>query len=309
MTQRPRDGEKMRKFGGRFFISSLIFLGALCAFAVNAFPQIGELESLASQIERGDTEQKRDALARINNLQTAAASRLAVPLLKDSSEIVRATAASAVVFLPPTEAAQILSPLLADKDALVRREAAYALGKTGDSSAVNSLLRALQKDKIQEVRNAAIIALGEIGDAAAISALVVILQKKPEPKEEFARRAAARSIGQIAQIIQTGKRRVVTPENFLPDRFKQIEKPNYPRLTESLAQFQTAVNWLIQTLQNPKDSSDAKREAAFALGAIGDQAAISVLQSNSNSEDYYLAEICLDALRRIAVYAEYAKIN
>lgn len=306
MTRRHGDNETMRKFGERFFILSLIFL---FVFALNVFPQTGELESIAEQIARGSTEQKRDALARIRNLETAEASRVAVAALKDSSEIVRATAASAVVFLPMSEAAQNLLPLLADKDQLVRRETAYALGTIGDASAINPLLRVLQRDKIREVKNAAIIALGEIGDQAAVPELVKILQRKPESKEEFARRSAARSIGQIAQILQTDQKAVLTPENFLPRQFKRIEKPNYPRLVESFAQFQTAIRGLIQTLENPKESADVKREAAFALGAIGDQAAISILQSNLNSEDYYLAEICRDALRRIAVYAEYAKIN
>ena len=42
-----------------------------------------------------------------------------------------------------------------------------------------------------------------------------------------------------------------------------------------------------------------RREAAFALGAIGDKSAVPVLQSNLGSEDYYLAEICLESLRKI----------
>lgn len=293
-----------RKIFKLFLRANLLFVAALI-FSVDVFAQT----AIAEKVARGNTEQKRDALAEIKNLQTETASRLAIPLLKDSSEIVRATAASAVVFLPKSEAAQILSPLLNDKNALVRRETAYALGAVGDSSAVNPLLRVLQNDKILEVRNAAIIALGAIGDRAAIAELVKILQGKTESKTEFARRSAARSVGQIAQIIQTDRKQILTPENFLPDRFKRIEKPNYPRLVESFPQFRTAIAALIQTLQNPKESSDVKREAAFALGAIGDEAAVSILQSNSNSEDYYLAEICRDALRRIAVYAEYAKIN
>ena len=58
---------------------------------------------------------------------------------------------------------------------------------------------------------------------------------------------------------------------------------------------------LIQTLNNPREFPDVKREAAFALGAIGDAAAIPVLQTNLNNEDYYLAEICRESLKKIAV--------
>ena len=260
--------------------------------------------ALSRAIAIGTNEQKRDALLQIKTLKTEAASRLAVPALKDSSEIVRATAASAVVFLPADEAAQNLLPLLADKNPLVRREAAYALGAVGNPDTINRLLSIFQKDKTAEVRNAAIVALGAIGDASAISELVRILQRKPQPKEEFARRSAARSIGQIAQIIQTGDRQVITPENFLPERFKRVEQPKYSKLVESFPQFRPAINVLIETLGNAREFPDVRREAAFALGAIGDESAIAVLQANARGADYYLAEICREALRKIAAASD-----
>ncbi|MET0752559.1 MAG: HEAT repeat domain-containing protein [Pyrinomonadaceae bacterium] len=270
----------------------------LCAFAGKSFAQ--NLESLADAIRSGTTEIKRDALIQIKNLQSAEASRIAVPALRDSSEIVRATAAFSVIFLPKEEAAQNLLPLLNDKSELVRREAAYALGKVGNSSAINPLIQIFQKDKILEVRNAAIVALGEIGDAGAVDVLTQILQKKPKEEDEFSRRSAARSAGQIAQFIQTGETRIIAPQNFLPDKFKTIEKPKYSNLVEDFPVFRAAVSVLIQVLQNPKESQDVKREAAFALGAIGDKSAIPVLQANLNNEDYYLSEICKEVLRKIS---------
>ncbi len=291
----------------RLFRCSFI-LCVLCALAGNSFAQT-ELDILIEKINRGNTEQKRDALLEIRNLRSESASRIAVSALKDSSEIVRASAAFSVVYLPKNEAVQNLTPLLQDKSALVRRETAYALGKVGDSQAVNPLLQILQKDKVLEVRNAAIVALGEIGDAAAVAELTKILQRKSQTKEEFARRSAARSIGQIAQIIQTGEVEVLTPEGFLPNRFKFVGKPNYPNLTETFPTFRAAINVLIQTLQNSKESDDVKREAAFALGTIGDQAAVPILQANLNNQDYYLAEIAKESLRKIRVYAEYEKAN
>ena len=51
-------------------------------------------------------------------------------------------------------------------------------------------------------------------------------------------------------------------------------------------------------LQNPKESNDTRREAAFALGETRDKSALSVLQSNLNNPDYYLAEICLEAIEK-----------
>ena len=60
-----------------------------------------------------------------------------------------------------------------------------------------------------------------------------------------------------------------------------------------------AVPVLIKALQNKKESDDARREAAFALGAIGDSSAIAALEADRNSADPYLAEICKEALLKI----------
>ncbi len=285
-----------QKTGTRYFLSLLVFLCALCTFAGNAR---GQIDSIAETIIRGTTEQKRDALARIRNSENETYSRLAVPALTDKSEIVRATAASSVVFLPEDEALVVLSPLLNDKKEFVRREAACALGKTGSPNAVNALLRVLQKDKVLEVRSAAIIALGEIGDASAVPELVRILQRKPNDKEEFTRRSAARSAGQIAQIIQTDKTKVQTPEDSLSGKYVFVAAPKYKNLVEAFPAFGAANAALIGILQNRRESGDVRREAAFALGAIGDTSAIAVLQSNTNADDYYLAEISRQALHRI----------
>lgn len=285
---------KLRITNLRLRVCNSFFLFALFLLSGNVFGQ--NLENFAEMINRGSVEQKRAALLHIRNLQTAEASRIAVSALKDSSEIVRATAVFSVIFLPKDEVLQLLTPLLADKKPLVRRETAYVLGKIGDSNAVNPLLQTFQKDKVLEVRNAAIVALGEIGDVAAVAELTKTLQRKPFAKEDFTRRSAAHSIGQIAQIRRTGKVTVLTPENFLPEKFKRIETPKYKNLSAQFPAFQTAAAILIRVLQNLKEADDVKREAAFALGAIGDESAIAVLQLNLNAEDYYLAEICRESL-------------
>ncbi len=290
----------------RFFM----LLCALCVFAGNSpaqdsvaaaetidlLPYTGIFENV---IRPSSVEKKRDALLELRNYRTANASRIAVAALKDDSEIVRATATATVVFLPSVEALRALIPLLADKKPFVRREAAAALGIVGDAGAIADLVRLVRRDKVSEVRSAAIVALGAIGDASAIPELVRILQRKPQPKEEFARRSAARAVGQIAQIVQTGKVTVVTPENFLPERDKLIEQPARIELTGAFPPFNSAANVLIGILSNPQEAADVRREAAFALGAIGDASAIPVLQSNARDADYYLAEICREALHKI----------
>lgn len=297
-----------RAFGERR-IFSLIFWALLIGTAIfggasNSLAQ--NFDELSVQIRRGNTEQKREALRIIRNAESAEASRAAIPALRDAAEIVRATAAFSVIFLPPDEAFRALSPLLSDKKELVRREAAYALGKVGNPLAVNLLIERFQKDKVAEVKNASIVAVGEIGDAAAIDFLTNILRAQPKNEDEaddFRRRAAARSIGQIAQIIQIGITEITTPENSLPEDSVIYQTPRFPFLAEQFPAFRPAIPVLINVLQNRRETNDARREAAFALGAIGDAAAISVLQTHLTDEDYYLAAISRQSLRKIAFYS------
>ncbi len=279
-----------------------IFLCAVCVFAENSYAQTDLELYFIGKIENGSVEEKRDALLRLRDFKTEKSSQIAAPALRDSSEIVRATAAFSVIYLPKDEALQILLPLLNDKKELVRREAAYALGKVRNPQAINYLIQIYQKDKSDEVKNAAIVALGEIGDAAAVDFLTQILRKKPKKEDtenDFTRRSAARAIGEIAQITQTGKIEVWTPKDFLPDKYVNLTPPNFLFLSRNLPIFVSANTVLIQTLQNPRESPNTRREAAFALGAIGEESAIPILQTYLNDEDYYLAEIAKESLRKI----------
>jgi HEAT repeat protein len=289
-TETRRSGFTLRGWGS--FLT--LFFACFACFAVNSSAH--DLDNLTRSIQTGTSEQKREALFQIRNLQTEAASRIAVPALQDGNEMVRATAASSVVFLPKSEAAKVLLPLLNDKAEFVRREAAYALGKAGDPSATSGLIKLLQNDKILEVRAASAVALGQIGDASAIESLAAILKTKPVEDDEFLRRSSARAIGEIAQIIQTGRPLTTTPQNFLPEKYKESGEQQYTSLSATFPAFRDASSVLASVLQNRKESDDARREAAFALGAIGDETAMSVLQANQNDQDYYLAEICKEAL-------------
>jgi len=256
----------------------------------------GDLASLATVIERGTTEAKRDALFAIRNMRSEEASRIAVPALKDRNILVRSTAASAVVFLPQPEAASLLIPMLGDRNEFIRREVAFALGKVGDVSAVEPLQQMIKHEKAVEVRSAVIIALGEIGDPSAVGPLIALLTQKPRENDEFPRRSAARSIGQIVQFIRTGRREVVTPENFLPQRFKSVPGTVSAK---DIAEFGAATTRLLTVLADRRESDDTRREAAFALGTIGDLTALPALQQGISSGDYYLAEICREAVAKI----------
>jgi HEAT repeat protein len=263
---------------------------AFCGIAANAQ---ADLNKVRSDLASGNVELQRNALFQIRLLKTEEASRLAIPSLNDKNELVRATAASAVINLPGPDAVSVLVPLLKDKTEFVRQEAAFALGDVGDISATTPLLRVVQKDS-NAVRNAAVVALGKIGDPSVIDALLAILKKKPSEDNEFLRRSAARSIGQIVQIQKTGRRDVITPQNHLPVKYKET-----PVETGSFVPASGLTATLAAVLQNSKEADDTRREAAFALGVIGEPNSISLLRSNLNSPDAYLAEICKEALLKL----------
>jgi HEAT repeat protein len=255
-----------------------------------------DLTRITENLRTGNVEEKREALFQIRNLRSAEASRLAVAALRDKSPMVRATAASSVIFLPPAEAAAALLPLLNDKDEFVRREAAFALGEVGEPSTASQLLNTLTRDKSDEARTAAAVALGKVGNPVAVEPLLRIFGPPPTEDNEMIRRAAARSIGQIAQIMRSGKVAVLTPQNFLPESYKDIGVKPSPDL---LLHFRTAVARLTQVLDSTNEADDTRREAAFALGAIGDKSAVPVLTKYISSEDAYLAEISKEALLKL----------
>ena len=190
----------------------------------------------------------------------------------------------------------MLAPLLDDRDPFVRKEAVYALGAVESPDAAAPLLPILQREKDLEVRSAVAIALGQTGNVSAIEPLLGVLRGRPSEETEFLRRAAARSIGQIAQIAKTSNAYVVTPRNFLPEKYKSITGDD---LTAKFNVYNAAVPVLSSVLQSGREADDTRREAAYALGEIGSGAARSVLESHRNSPDPYLAEISREALLTI----------
>jgi HEAT repeat protein len=234
-----------------------------------------EIERERQRLASSDMETRRDAVMRLGWMVRPDSSRVAALALRDSSAIVRATAARAVLSLPPDEAAAALLPLLQDKDEFVRRESAYALGETRSRLSLSSLVAALAQDKEASVRGAAAVALGLIGDEAAVvpltqalarrvpaSGLLGRLRRNKKEENEFVRRAAARSLGEIRS--------------------------------------RAAVPALVAALADEHAGDDVRREAARALGLIGDPAAIAALRAALTARDPYLSRIAYEALRKIA---------
>ncbi len=232
------------------------------------------IEIERARLSSADKEERRDALQRLGAMARPESSRVASLALNDSSPVVRATAARAVLSLGPIDAATLLVPLLGDKDEFVRREAAYTLGSTRNSMAVPALVNTLAVDKQASVRAAAAVALGQIADSSAVPAhsetlgrrIVAsgvfnrIMRRKTE-EDEFVRRSAAVALGQI-------KSRDGAPA-------------------------------LIAVLSNERAGDDVRREAANALGLIGDPTAVPALRAALAARDPHLSRIAYQALRRL----------
>jgi HEAT repeat protein len=236
----------------------------------NLTPVQSEIAKQQQRLSSSDVEERRDAVMRLGSMRLAAASRAVLPGLQDSSPIIRATAAKAILSLGTEESAGHLLPLLNDKDEFVRRETAYALGLTRSRSATAALGERLLNDKEDGVRGAAAIALGHIADEAAVIALVGTLapelsapankKGKREPNV-FVLRAAATALGQIRSRAGTAA--------------------------------------LISALNNEKLASDVRREAARSLGLIGDPSAVTALKAATTAADPFLSEIAHAALKKI----------
>jgi HEAT repeat protein len=222
-----------------------------------------------------DVEERRCAAMSLGWMARADSSRAAALALSDSAAIVRATAARAVLSLPPTEAAAILLPLLKDRDEFVRQETAYALGETRSRDTLTQLLAMLETEKQDSVRGAIVVALGLIGDEAALMPLAQTLnvrlsapgllnkvRRKKRNENEFVRRAAAHSLGQMGS--------------------------------------RAGVPALIVALSDERAPDDVRREAARSLGIIGDPAAVGPLRAALTARDPYLSRIAYEALLKIA---------
>ncbi len=249
---------------------------------------------LERKIANGTTEEKRTALFEIRNLQTERASGLAVPALKDAADIVRATAASSVVFLSKDAAVASLTPLLSDRSAFVRREAAYALGKVKDGTGAEDLWKCYRDENDREVRSAIVMALGDIGTTRAVEYLYSVLKDSKGEEDEFLLRSSARSIGQIAEAARSGRGNIETLEKLYDE--EERKTLDYAEVFRS---FGAAAKELRQILGDRNSGDDVRREAAFALGEIGDLAAVPILTANVTAEDPYLAERCKEALEKL----------
>jgi hypothetical protein len=115
-----------------------------------------------------------------------------IDALVDSDSDVRERAAKALGKIGDTRAVEPLITALGDEGEIVRWNTAQALGEIGDTRAMEPLITALG-DEAGFVRMDAAIALGEIGDKRAVEPLIAALGGE----DDSVRREAARALGEI----------------------------------------------------------------------------------------------------------------
>jgi hypothetical protein len=293
-----------RSKGLRRSLSIFFFSFVLLCIVSNVLSQ--DLDSISQTLRSGTVEQKRSALMAIRSARSEAASRIAIPALSDANDMVRATAASSIVFLPKVEAAGLLTRMFGDKAEFVRKSAAYALSEVGDAATMlgeenestnaDALWLLVSNDKSFEVRSAAVIAMGKVGGFASVKRLVELLEKKNDTTDEglFLRRSAIRSIGKVAEDTRSGKRTIPSlSRGTSPEDFRSMD------YSEEFRSFASAAKILIGSLQNDKEDSDVRRESAAALGKMGVLSSKPALTACLAAEDPYLAANCRNALEKL----------
>ncbi len=249
------------------------FLAAGSVVGQESAPQAADVQAnLASQLNAGDEERRRDALVRLGSLlatspnspqpQTVAA--LENVLQRDSSAVNRALAARVFELSPYEQSLPILlSSLNSEREIVVRKAIIYALARLRSTQSTPALI-ALLNDKKSEIRASAAFALAEIADSSSVNALIETLRKRDKKDEDaFARSQIVRGLGKIGRV--------------------------------------EAVEPLLKALS--QDQSQAvRREAAHALGSIDiqkDMRVIDALRAARTQKDPYLVITAENVLAKI----------
>ncbi|HXU07555.1 MAG TPA: HEAT repeat domain-containing protein [Blastocatellia bacterium] len=198
----------------------------------------------------------------------------------------------AVIMLSSFEGNAVLPALesaLTDNSPRVRAAAVNSVASRRESSIVPLLAPRLTQDRIQFVRKAAAYALGAFEGAERTRALIGALTEK----DLEVRGAAAVSLGDHPDADA-----IAALTNALSDKSAFVRAQAARGLGVNGRASQPAVPTLIRLLGSDGDS-EVKRQAATALGLIGDPSAIAALERARQNQDPYLVSLATDAIEQI----------
>lgn len=209
--------------------------------------------------------------------------------LKSSDEEERREAVIMLSSFEGSAALPAIESALADNSPRVRAAAVNSLASRRESSIVPLLAARLKEDKVQFVRKAAAYALGAFQGAERTIALIGALTQK----DLEVRGAAAVSLGDHPDADA-----ISALTNALSDKSAFVRAQAARGLGVNGRASQPAVPALIRLLGSDGDS-EVKRQAARALGLIGDRSAIAALTGARHNQDPYLVSLATDAIEQI----------
>lgn len=272
---------------------------ALTILSVALFAQFAVAQKALNQtpsISSPDPEERRSAIYLLRLDCRPDSARTAAFLANDPLPVIRASVAPLLACLSPAEAEPLLVKLLADESPFVRKEAAYAFSDLMEPVGSASLISAFARESDAEVRAAIVISIGVVGSFDALNLLIKVLEDRSKRENEFLRAASARSIGQIAQRLSTGRFDRTQPQSFLPEKFKNLKPTN---ALEAFPVFESALPPLEAAALDRGEDYDVRRAAVFSLGAIGSNRSLAVVRAAAASSDPFLSEIAREALIRL----------
>ncbi|MCO8169121.1 HEAT repeat domain-containing protein [Pseudomonas sp. 21LCFQ02] len=225
-------------------------------------------------------------------LKDVAMGRVILPWTSHADARVRCAAFRALRELRDQRAAEAALLALDDPEAGVRREAVAVLGWLKQTQALTTLSRLLAHDPDTEVRRAAAGALGMASEAAVIPALCQALHDAAWQVREEAATTLGKVAGDTAAQALAGDGLL----GALHDGYWQVRL----RATRSLGRLRygAALSALIETLQH--SISNLRKEAALALGELGNPDAIGALQAAEQDGDPEVRKAVRIALAQIA---------
>jgi HEAT repeat protein len=218
-----------------------------------------EIALLAGRLKSSDEEERRDAALKLASMDEAAAAPALTDALEDSSEKVRSVAAT-------------------------------GLASLGDPASIQPLTARLAKEKKSPfMRKTIAYALGQFKSQQATPTLVALLKDK----EAEVRGAAAVALGEYEDAAAVGPLTAA-----LTDKSDFVRAYSANALGVNRRAAAGAVRELIRLLARDKDN-EVRRQAAIALGRIGDPSSTPALHQAALDEDPYLSQAAREAIRLI----------
>jgi len=221
-------------------------------------------------------------------LQTSEVERLTAEL-KSGDEEERRTAAIALAAFAGEPATSALAGAVNDASPRVRASVIEALRLRNNEFIGRLISERLRRDKEEFVRKTAAYALAQFTGAERTSALIAALSDKS---------SEVRGAAVVALADHPDAEALSAVSTALHDTSAFVRAHAVRAIGVNGARASPLVKQLIEILSSDTDS-EVKRQAATALGKVGNSAAIPSLERARHSSDPYLAQAAAEALKMI----------